>query len=168
MVKKFSANYCNANTNFEIRNIKEYVRRDDLSYAVLCVVQNIIQRGVPTGLSRLLKETYGENTEDVSFNFFSDSPINWGNLIKGDDITGYNPANIFYYDILPDMFINYPFIPQLFVPEVLISEIIDTARADFKSQRVDFYCPEANLVIEIDGSHHQYRCLQEVQLNKRQ
>ena len=156
MIKKFSVSYCNADASFEIHNMKQYAGRDDLSYSILCVVENIIQRGRMVGLSRFLKEYYGENQDETFYNFFSDSAIDWGNLIKGDEISGYNPAKIFYYNILPSIFEDYPFVPQLFVPEVLISDIVNVERSEYKNQRVDFYCPEAKLVIEIDGSHHQY------------
>lgn len=154
MMKRFTANYCNADSNFEIHNIKKYVGRDDISYSVLCVVQNIIQRGEPTGLSRFLKENYGENGENKFYHFFSDSAIDWDGVIKGEEHTGYNPAMYFYYDILPKLFKENPFMQQLFVPEVLISDIVGTVRREFKDQQVDFYCPETKLVIEIDGSQH--------------
>ena len=156
MIKRFSANYCNADSNFEIHNIRKYAGRDELSYSILCVVQNIIQRGNPTGLSRFLKENYGDGQDDAFWDFFSDSVIDWGDLIKGDEFSGYNPAEKIYYDILPEIFVDYPFMPQLFVPEVLISDIVSTERNAYKDQRVDFYCPDARLVVEIDGSQHKY------------
>lgn len=50
-------------------------------------------------------------------------------------------------------FIRYEFIKQLIIPEIEINEI--TQRNDeVQISIVDFYLPQTNLVIEIDGQQH--------------
>lgn len=98
-------------------------------------------------------------------------------LFKGKKIETYNPAKFFFEEIIPEYFGEYTFIQNLILPEMLINDITDIidenyinelkskftdigldwneeTENSFKNQQVDFYLPQAKLVIEIDGSQH--------------
>ena len=49
---------------------------------------------------------------------------------------------------------EYEFIKQLIIPEIEINQITQRNDENFKHQCVDFFLPQANLVIEIDGQQH--------------
>ncbi|MCU0352034.1 MAG: DUF559 domain-containing protein, partial [Flavobacterium sp.] len=49
---------------------------------------------------------------------------------------------------------EYEFIKQLIIPEIEINEITQRNDENFRHQCVDFFLPQANLVIEIDGQQH--------------
>ena len=49
---------------------------------------------------------------------------------------------------------GYEFIKQLIIPEIEINQITQRNDENFKHQCVDFFLPQANLVIEIDGQQH--------------
>lgn len=79
----------------------------------------------------------------------------WSQTIRGAE-DGRNPAKTFFEEILPLGLQEWDFVRQLMVPECPIFQILlapDT-EATPSAELVDFYLPQANLVIEIDGSQH--------------
>lgn len=154
---KFSANYAHTNNNFVVQNIPDVKCRNEAHYAIICVLKNILQRGTPTLPSKYLTEYLGadlmERMEDKLF-LIDDEVPNWRNLIKGDDTYNYFPAREFFYKIIPEYLSEFSFIQQLILPEALINEITGRSTSEFHEARVDFYLPQARLVIEIDGEQH--------------
>lgn len=155
---KFTANYANTNNNFVVQNIPDVKCRNEAHYAIICVLKNILQRGTPTLPSKYLMEYLGadlmERMEDKLFLIDNEVP-NWRNLIKGDETNNYFPAREFFYKIIPEYLSEFRFIQQLILPEAPINEITGTNTPQFHEQTIDFYLPQARLVIEIDGAQHE-------------
>ena len=153
MDKFFTANYINADSNFGIFNLREK-EIDSKDNAVFCVLLNILQRGCPTKASHYLSKEINVEQKKSTLHLLSQDTPNWGNLIKGGERTSQNPAATFLYQIVPEYFGEYPYLNQIIIPEVLITDIIKQGSAELEKQRVDFYLPQAKLVIEIDGIQH--------------
>ncbi len=156
---RYSSNYLSKGNNYRIilqshnkKNIKTNI------YGSFCVVQNIIQRGNPTKISNYLKVELGDELKNIKTNdnikYLAKEIPHWKNLIKGSDELNYYPAREFLYKVIPKHLQEFEFIQKLILPEVKISDIIETENKEFVDQQVDFYLPQCNLVIEIDGSQH--------------
>ena len=158
-IHKYSANYANTNHNFVIQNLDGTVAKNLEYYSAICIVKNILQRGKPTLLSRFLQHKIGSIHKMDNFNkqqvLISQELNNWQRLIKGCDDSTFNPAKKFFDETLEKLLPEEcHFIKNLIIPEVLINDITQENKKDFKNQAVDFYLPQAYLVIEIDGSQH--------------
>jgi ATP-dependent DNA helicase RecQ len=156
-MKKYTANYTYTNPNFVIQNLVENRIKSDL-LPILYVIKNILQRGFPTTLSKNLQNELGEihkldNFEDRFLFATKQTPI-WSDTIKGDPIRNYYPAKDFFETIIPNEFGEYAFVQSLIIPEIEINEITGEDNRNFINQQVDFYLPQAKLVIEIDGQQH--------------
>lgn len=153
-MKKFTANYVHTNSNFVIQNLKEGRTTDEELYAFCCILKNILQRGVPTMMSEYLQGKLGALHKKENFKDFliypSQQKLQWHATIKGG-VT--NPARDFYERIIPNEFGDYAFVQSLIVPEIEINEIVEYS-PEYIDQKVDFYLPQAKLVIEIDGEQH--------------
>jgi hypothetical protein CLOST_1256 len=153
-MKKFTANYAYTNSNFVIQNLKEGKTEDTDLYAFCCILKNILQRGVPTTMSEFLQEKLGKIHEEANFKeiliYSAKQQQQWHSTIKGGNI---NPARDFFERIIPNEFGEYAFVQSLIIPEIEINDICGY-NAEFVAQQVDFYLPQAKLVIEIDGSQH--------------
>lgn len=154
---KLSANYSYTNHNFVIQNLTgERIGNEYL--AGICIVKNIIQRGKPTLLTTFLQDKLGVLHERDDFKkahpLISQSEPKWTRVIRGDEKGNYFPAKQFYETIIAKHLPDYKFIQQLILPEVPINEITQVDSDEFKDQQVDFYLPQAYLIIEIDGSQH--------------
>ena len=60
----------------------------------------------------------------------------------------------FYKEILEDELKEFSFVKGLILPEAYINEITECNNEEYKNNTVDFYIPQLNLAIEIDGSQH--------------
>jgi ATP-dependent DNA helicase RecQ len=156
-MKKYTANYTYTNPNFVIQNLVENQIETDL-LPVLCVLKNILQRGFPTTLSKYLQKDLGSIHKLENFNerflFTSIESPEWYNTIKGDEKNNYYPAKTFFENIIPKELGEYYFLQSLIIPEIEINEITGESNDNFINQQVDFYLPQAKLVIEIDGQQH--------------
>lgn len=150
-LKVFTANYINADSNFAIHNLGSG-RASEADLPFYCVLNNILQRGCPTIPSQFLKSKFKGVGLDHKVRLLSRNIPNWEGVIKGGNNN--NPAMEFYYRAIPHFFPDIPFLQQLIIPEYPIGLIIDDAEGEFIDQKVDFYIPEAELVIEIDGEQH--------------
>ncbi len=155
--KFYSANYSYTNHNFVIQNLEG--KRLESSYiSLVCILKNILQRGLPTLMSSFLQGEIGSIHKNIDFNEFhpliATEPPKWNRMIRGDERNNNNPAKRFFEKIIPKYLGDYKFIHQLILPEVLIEDIIKSENNRFKNQQVDFYLPQAFLIIEIDGYHH--------------
>ncbi len=152
---KYTANYTYTNPNFVIQNL-EHNRNESDMLPLLYVLKNLLQRGFPTVMSKYLQEKVGKiheapNYKDRLLLVPSETP-HWVGTIKGGD--DYNPAKEFYEVIIPNEFGEYAFVQSMIVPEMGINEIVGKFNKAFVGQQVDFYLPQALLVIEIDGEQH--------------
>lgn len=153
---KYTANYTYTNPNFVIQNL-EHNRSESDMLPLLYVLKNLLQRGFPTVMSKYLQEKVGKiheapNYKDRLLLVPAETP-HWIGTIKGSD--EYNPAREFYEVIIPNEFGEYAFIQSMIVPEMGINEIVGKSNKAFVGQQVDFYLPQALLVIEIDGGQHE-------------
>ena len=156
-MKKYTANYAYTNPNFVIQNLITNQINTDL-LPTLYVLKNILQRGFPTTMSKYLQSNLGEihKSENFkeSFLFVAAYIPTWKNTIKGDKERNYYPAKEFFEKIIPNTLGEYSFIQSLILPEIEINEITGEEDKNFINQQVDFYLPQAKLVIEIDGQQH--------------
>lgn len=156
-MKKYTANYSYSNHNFVIQNLNgERIRNEYLP--AICILKNILQRGKPTLMSSYLQENLGSIHSDKSFQnsiaLIDDTPNKWHRIIRGDEKGNYYPAQKFFEELIPKHLSEYKFIQQLIIPEVPINEITQADVDEFANEHVDFYLPQAYLIIEIDGSQH--------------
>ncbi len=156
-MKQYTANYAYTNPNFVIQNMVGSPIKNEL-LPVLCVLKNILQRGFPTTMSKFLQGELGaiqklDNFNDRFLFSYTDTP-KWIKTIKGDTNNDYNPALYFYEKIVSNEFQEYCFIQSLIIPEIEINTLVGEENENFVHQRVDFYLPQAKLVIEIDGGQH--------------
>lgn len=156
-MNKFSANYSYSNHNFVIQNLAGQ-RIDDKYLPAICILKNILQRGRPALLSKFLQSELGrihkEDAFEKPYPLIDTGCPNWKILIKGDVQENYFPAKQFFEDLISKYLSEYKFIQQLLVPEVLINDITQVEVNEFNGKQVDFYLPQAYLIIEIDGSQH--------------
>lgn len=160
-MEKYSCTYANTKSNFVFQNIEEltdnkYDYMNDKLYGIYCVIQNIIQRGTPSKPSEVLINKLGNICVSKNYRIPLITEYNpvWRNTIKGDEQSNDNPAEKFYNEIYSNYMKDYAFTKQLILPEANLSEILEESNKEFKGQQVDFYLPQADLVIEIDGSSH--------------
>jgi len=154
---KFSANYSYTNHNFVIQNLSE--NKVVTKYLpAIAIVKNIIQRGCPTTASKYLQSFLGKIHKDDFFKsaypLISNEPPIWERIIRGDRKNNYFPAQKFFDKLIPKYFPEYPYLQHLLVPEVPINFITQIEVDEFAHQQIDFYLPQAFLVIEIDGTQH--------------
>jgi len=160
--KSFSANYSFTNHNFIIQNLFDYSIKSDPQKSTylpaIYILKNMLQRGKPTLLSKYLHEHIGKIHEDPNFKkanaLIDKKPLTWKRIIRGDDKGNYNPAKKFYDELIPKYFGEYSFVKNLIIPEISIFEITKVYVKDLYEQQVDFYLPQASLIIEIDGAQH--------------
>jgi ATP-dependent DNA helicase RecQ len=157
-MKKFSANYSYTNHNFVIQNLTT-TRKDSAFLPAILIIKNLIQRGKPTLMSQSLQSIYGSVHKDSKlfkspFVLINQSNLKWHNTIKGDVKNNYFPARNFLEKRISEDLPEFEFIKQLIIPEIEINQITQRNDANFKHQCVDFFLPQANLVIEIDGQQH--------------
>lgn len=154
-MKKYTANYCNSDSNFVILGIKD-IDKVVKYIKTIKIVKNIITRGNPTIMSDYLKKYYKYDLKiDNEFlKLISNENSNWKNTIKGVEGSFDNPALDFYENILEEYLNENKIVKNLILPEAEINSIIERPIKEFNSRCVDFFLPQANLVIEIDGIQH--------------
>jgi ATP-dependent DNA helicase RecQ len=158
-MQRFTGNYSQTEHNFVIQNLPAKRQVSSFDLQIISVLKNILLRGAPTLLSRLLQEKLGlvdyfkKETFHTKIPLISQISQNWYSTIGGDVENQYFPAKEFYKS-LPTLFPKFPFIQNLIRPETPITEIIEEGASDFINQRVDFYIDIVKLVIEIDGGQH--------------
>lgn len=158
VVKSFSASYCRTNSNFVFQNIKSFsIASESNSKLILnavYILKNILQRGNPTVASRRLRKAFGVVGNEQPKALISANPVLWQRLIRGDVKADLYPAKHFFDELIPRHFGDYAFIKQLMVPEVQIFDMTQVYVDRFNNRQVDFYIPQAGLIVEIDGHQH--------------
>ena len=159
-LKKYRGNYSITNQTFVFQNFPLLNRSkfDGVYEPILKVIKNILLRGNTVRMSTFLKNELGDIYANPDYKNYigliSKEVPEWRNTIKGDDVNGNYPAQVFFYDCISSDLSDYSFIQQLIIPEALIHDLVNDQDREFISQRVDFYLPQARLVIEIDGQQH--------------
>ncbi len=132
---------------------------------------SVLTRGAPTKPSPRLVEllvpkqyqqfALGEKNVETPLLLLGDNERKWDRTIRGAS-DGYNPASEFFHKVLPLELGYWAFIGQLIVPEFPLFQKLDDLHnhrprkaVDSNAQQVDFFLPQADLVIEIDGGSHQ-------------
>jgi ATP-dependent DNA helicase RecQ len=165
-MEKYSASYTGTVNNFVIIGNDDGVKRapvDSRIYSLYCVLQNLLQRARVTPPSSFLQSKLGAipGGDKVPNSFYklplyllaSNTP-NWEKRVLGNIDDDDYPAKIFFYELIDEYLHEYAFIKQLLLPEAKINEITEQNHPHFHEQAVDFYLPQARLIIEIDGSQH--------------
>jgi ATP-dependent DNA helicase RecQ len=156
-MNKYTANYSHSNHNFVIQNLRGQ-RIENEYLPAICILKNILQRGRPTLPSKFLQENIGAIHKTYEFQkpypLIDNKSPTWERIIRGDIKGNYFPAKKFYEELIPKHLSNYLFIQQLLIPEVPVNEITQVEVDEFANQQVDYYLPQAFLIIEIDGSQH--------------
>lgn len=169
-MRKYTANYTFTNPNFTIQNL-DGTEADFAEKPLLFVLKNILQRGFPTMMSRYLQREIGAIHKEPDFKdpllYIGTQTPRWVNTIKGDADNQYYPAKTFLEKIIPQYLGDYGFVQHLILPEAEINEIAGEYNTAFINQRVDFFLPQAKLVIEIDGQQHKTDDLQRISDAKR-
>lgn len=153
-MERYSATYGYTKGNFVLQNVaNEDVRTKH--YGVVCILKNLLQRGTPTIPSHFLLESLGDLVYTKSSPLFliSRRDHQWDQRIKGNNDQD-NPALYFFENQIDKYLPEYAFIKQLILPEANIEEIVPDFQNDYYDRQVDFFLPQANLVIEIDGAQH--------------
>mgnify|MGYP002855918098 CR=1 FL=1 len=151
MQENFSASYGGTSENFTVRIS---TGTGDIPVEIeplLCVVQNIIQRGNPTLSSDFLRAKFGSPPND-KIPLLDKTNLRWNNIL-GDAKNLDNPAKIFYNEILPRYLGEYAFARNLILPEAPFESLLEKTER-FNGQNADFYLPQIRRVIEIDGDSH--------------
>lgn len=161
--KKFSANYAYTNHNFVIQNLIKNTIASNPNYSkyipIIYVIKNILQRGKPTLTSKYIQSKIGiiHKLDDffTSKALISQSPSRWQRTIRGNSEKNYYPADKFLYELWPKYFDkDFAILNSLIIPEVKFEDITHVYDENLKNQQVDFYFPQASLIIEIDGNQH--------------
>ena len=159
---KFTAGYLNWELNFCIENLSEK-KLEKVPLSIL-LTEKVLLRGIPTKLSSFLKselEKYYSNdeiTKDTYPYLIGNKRQIWTEktILGNPDNLNDNPAVIFYQNLFQDLD-DYGFVSNLIYPEFEISEFCpDIKKRKLLSKTiVDFFIPNAKLVIEIDGNQHE-------------
>lgn len=157
-MEKYTASYGKAKNSFVFQNMLGTDQKQSKYYGVYCVVKNILQRGFPTHPSIYLQDALGAIDHQADsiepLLLLSAEKPKWNNTIKGDDENDDYPGEVFYNIIIPKYLPDFTCIQQLMIPEALITDILPNCSEQFMNQMVDFYIPQAKLVIEVDGFQH--------------
>lgn len=157
-MERFSSSYVFRRSSFVLLGCEQFGTIENDWAPIACVVENLIQRGMPTHPSLRLMEVLGQpirlEIDRPARKLITHDHV-WTKTIKGSSDGRFNPAADFFEALLPDALPpNKRYIINYIVPEALISDIVPECDPRFTEQRVDFFCPRAKLVIEIDGSQH--------------
>ena len=154
-MEKYTASYVKTSSSFVIQNLDERPDTDSPIYPAVCVLKNILMRGNPTIMSEYLQEKFGKGMHRTKAVTLIDRSVpSWNMTIKGYAENNDYPAYTFFHEIIPEYLPEYRYIQQLILPEAEIDDIVGEDSTEFVSQSVDFYLPQAKLVIEIDGAQH--------------
>lgn len=162
-LNQFSAGFYENECCFVIQNLP--IKKKDITIPIsVSIAEKMILRGLPTKPSSyLIKELdnyfSGETFSNSKFlSLIGENDPSWKVRIKGDpDNPSNNPAKLFYDELIPKYFKEYPFIKQLIIPECPSNWIITNSLPEENIPNIqyyDFFIDAFDLVIEIDGLSH--------------
>jgi ATP-dependent DNA helicase RecQ len=159
-MKKITANYVHAHPVFVIQNL-DAQPVDNQYLPVYLSLKNLLQSRFPAPLSHFLSEEIGDLHRLPDFEpvggmmMLTDAEIAvWHHRIRGDERLQLFPAKKLMEQLLPEVLGEWAFVQQMFLPEMQINDITAADNIVFRNQAVDFYLPQAHLIIEIDGQPH--------------
>lgn len=122
----------------------------------------LLTRGAPTRPSPQLQTILGfewATTPKDVLCLVGETRPSWAETIRGGE-AGYKPALDFLEMMDEARLDDWAFIPKLMIPEYPIFRLLgapDTLTDGSNDEQVDFYLPQADLVVEIDGGQHRER-----------
>lgn len=157
----FSSGYFSGSCNFAVKNLQKKNSKAPKAIETLIAFQ---ERGLPTKPSGYLLynlEKLGGTGDPIDFHqsmaLLGPQDLYWGQVILGDSKNDYYPARTFLNEQIDKHLPEHRFIKNLILPECPVSWILQglhDVRNINGMERVDFFLPEANLVIEVDGQFH--------------
>ena len=105
-LKKYRGNYSITNQTFVFQNFPLLNRSkfDGVYEPILKVIKNILLRGNTVRMSTFLKNELGDIYANPDYKNYigliSKEVPEWRNTIKGDDVNGNYPAQVFFYDCI--------------------------------------------------------------------
>ena len=158
----FSCGFFSESLNFNVTNLrkpKKEVNRNAQS------VIDFLERGYPTRPTHYLISKLREHDPNFSWEELKNlEPIllrpfspDYGSTIKGSDEHQLFPAQTFFNQLIDEHLPDYNFIKNLLIPECKFSDILafDIEAVGVEQDwEVDFFFPQIDLVIEIDGPQH--------------
>ena len=165
----FTCGFFVSSMNFEVDINVDIVTKPKPDFHALA---DYLERGYPTKPTAYLIDRMQEQYENFVWPTqksqyplsLKHKPLDWSLTIKGDDAGSRYPAQKFFDEAIEKYLPKYAFIKNLIIPECKFKDILalDPKRHDINPDwSVDFFLPFANLVIEIDGSHHNSRSQRE-------
>ncbi|MEN9611855.1 MAG: hypothetical protein RLZZ628_2669 [Bacteroidota bacterium] len=159
-MKKITANYVHAHPVFVIQNLDAQLVENEYS-PVFLSLKHLLQSRFPAPLSTFLSEEIGDLHRLPDFEpvggmmMLTDAELAvWHHRIRGDERLQWFPAKKLMEEILPNYLGEWAFVQQMFLPEMQINDITAADNIVFRNQSVDFYLPQANLILEIDGQSY--------------
>ena len=160
--KKFTCGFFSNSLNFITYNLPTSRAQKD---SIFTHLSNILERGYPTRPTHFLENILNDIEPSFSWqNIEGSNPTNlkvfepyWDPVIKGNDEDSSYPALTFFKERIDQHLPEYSFIKNLLIPECKFEDILFTDPAKFNippNSAVDFFLPQADLVIEIDGPQH--------------
>lgn len=167
--QNFTCGFFVSSMNFEVDIDVDIVTKPKPDFHALA---DYLERGYPTKPTTYLIDRMQEQYENFVWPTqksqyplsLKHQPLDWSLTIKGDDAGSRYPAQKFFDEAIEKYLPKYAFIKNLIIPECKFKDILalDPKRHDINPDwSVDFFLPFANLVIEIDGSHHNSRSQRE-------
>lgn len=157
-VRRYTSGYLRTNRHFVLQNLPPRTEHSAWT-PLLKVLLNLVQRGNPTPVPAGIAKALGIGSDDLEGLEnplpLPDEPPDWHQTIRGDELGAHYPAQEFFDQHLPAALDSDRAALWLIQPEARISDILGGADGKFRDQQVDFYLPDAQLVVEIDGDHHQ-------------
>lgn len=147
-----TASYTNCMHNFIVTGMPDgKLAKDETLNSFTCIIKNILQRSSYVRPSVYLESRLGDVPDcsaPLALINSSDFIPDWTLTIKEDS------EKEFFYNIWPEFFPDYSRVRQLILPQASLSGILNDNNSEWIDQAVDFFLPQARLIIEIDGAQH--------------
>lgn len=161
--KYFSSTYGGTIGNYVVSIFGKRELINNTIHSLLCVVENIIQRGKITIPSIYLQEKLG-NMDNTPLFLFDEGENVWCNIFgdsEGDDY----PAQYFFEELLNEYLGEYAFAKRYMLPGVGLKDLLKKNRS-FDGHYVDFYLPQTKSVFIIDRNQNKDTTQSKLEKNK--
>ena len=159
----FTCGFFASSVNFNVSNLPSGNGEHCKAFAKL---SDFIERGYPTRPTTYLIEEIRKQLPDFDFETLNQNnrlpinnrPPNWDITVKGNDKDNHFPALKFINEMFDEHLGDLSFVKKLLVPECQFKDILSRDPKEFggsSNWAVDFFLPELDLVVEIDGAQHE-------------
>ncbi|WP_422449541.1 MULTISPECIES: RecQ family ATP-dependent DNA helicase [unclassified Endozoicomonas] len=155
-----TAGYVQGEHNFTFQNLPPAQAVDSQQLHAFALVRKLLLRGTPTQASQRLIDGLALEPHHLKAAhpqcLISSTPPQWSHTIRG--ACANNPAQRFFEQQLPAALGEHSYLTRLIQPECPLQTIVPVSQGKSPyagEEAVDFYLPQAKLVLEIDGSQHQ-------------